>query len=31
MATCFGRIAAIFRPSYADQVPSMHIEGTWSV
>jgi len=23
MATCFGRIAAIFRPTYTDQVPSM--------
>jgi len=26
MATCFGRIAAIFRPSYTDQVPSLCVQ-----
>jgi len=26
MATCFGRIAAIFRPTYTDQVPSVCVQ-----
>jgi len=26
MATCFGRIAAIFRPTYTDQAPSMCVQ-----
>jgi len=26
MATCFGRITAIFRPTYTDQVPSMCVQ-----
>jgi len=26
MATCFGRIVAIFRPTYTDQIPSMCLQ-----
>ena len=26
LATCFGRIAAIFRPTYTNQVPSMYVQ-----
>jgi len=26
MATCFGRMAAIFRPTHTDQVPSMCVQ-----
>jgi len=31
VATCFGRIAAIFRPAYTDRVPSMCVQYVYTM